>query len=203
MKPLYFTKLFHLHSLAHPKPCAHYRSLHYSSSPPPRKDLKLFSANRTSPHSRIHALTLRHRLRLSTTIEREMATNIGIMDAAYFVGRYEILSWINSTLQLGLSKIEENPASRSLVDDVLKKVDGLPIVDELGVPLSQLAIAWIHGRGISRISTLFQKDRHTLAYDKGWRVRTNFKKYQVRNKTPSVDTLEARWEVVELEQLPN
>lgn len=34
-------------------------------------------------------------------------------------------------------------ASQSLVDDVLKKVDGLqPIADELGVPLSQLAIAW-------------------------------------------------------------
>jgi aryl-alcohol dehydrogenase-like predicted oxidoreductase len=30
-----------------------------------------------------------------------------------------------------------------LVDDVLKKVEGLkPIADELGVPLSQLAIAW-------------------------------------------------------------
>ncbi|KAL9322323.1 hypothetical protein ACSQ67_010376 [Phaseolus vulgaris] len=53
------------------------------------------------------------------------------------------------------------------------------------------------------INTLFQKDRHTLAYDKGWRVRTDFKHYQVRNKTPSVDTSEARWEVVELEQLPN
>jgi len=36
-----------------------------------------------------------------------MATNIGIMDAAYFVGRSEILSWINSTLQLSLSKVEE------------------------------------------------------------------------------------------------
>ncbi|KAJ6967411.1 hypothetical protein NC652_004841 [Populus alba x Populus x berolinensis] len=37
----------------------------------------------------------------------------------------------------------KNLASRSLVDDVLKKVDGLkPIADELGVPLSQLAIAW-------------------------------------------------------------
>ncbi|XLR53852.1 hypothetical protein S83_004524, partial [Arachis hypogaea] len=36
-----------------------------------------------------------------------------------------------------------NLANRSLVDDVLKKVDGLkPIADELGVPLSQLAIAW-------------------------------------------------------------
>ncbi|KAI4315002.1 hypothetical protein L6164_027856 [Bauhinia variegata] len=36
-----------------------------------------------------------------------MATNIGIMDAAYFVGRSEILAWINSTLQLNLSKVEE------------------------------------------------------------------------------------------------
>ncbi|KAJ6961752.1 hypothetical protein NC652_000637 [Populus alba x Populus x berolinensis] len=37
----------------------------------------------------------------------------------------------------------KNLASSSLVDDVLKKVDGLkPIADELGVPLSQLAIAW-------------------------------------------------------------
>ncbi|XP_019446800.1 PREDICTED: microtubule-associated protein RP/EB family member 1C-like isoform X2 [Lupinus angustifolius] len=36
-----------------------------------------------------------------------MATNIGIMDSAYFVGRSEILSWINSTLQLNLSKVEE------------------------------------------------------------------------------------------------
>ncbi|KAI3799007.1 hypothetical protein L1987_34295 [Smallanthus sonchifolius] len=36
-----------------------------------------------------------------------MATNIGMMDAAYFVGRSEILAWINSTLQLNLSKVEE------------------------------------------------------------------------------------------------
>ncbi|XP_065876518.1 microtubule-associated protein RP/EB family member 1C [Euphorbia lathyris] len=36
-----------------------------------------------------------------------MATNIGMMDAAYFVGRSEILSWINSSLQLSLSKVEE------------------------------------------------------------------------------------------------
>jgi voltage-dependent potassium channel beta subunit len=37
----------------------------------------------------------------------------------------------------------KNLANRSLVDDVLKKVEGLkPIADELGVPLSQLAIAW-------------------------------------------------------------
>ncbi|CAL1372091.1 unnamed protein product [Linum trigynum] len=36
-----------------------------------------------------------------------MATKIGMMDAAYFVGRSEILAWINSTLQLNLSKVEE------------------------------------------------------------------------------------------------
>lgn len=36
-----------------------------------------------------------------------MATNIGMMDAAYFVGRGEILAWINSTLKLNLSKVEE------------------------------------------------------------------------------------------------
>ncbi|KAG0447083.1 hypothetical protein HPP92_028529 [Vanilla planifolia] len=35
------------------------------------------------------------------------ATKIGMMDAAYFVGRGEILAWINSTLQLNLSKVEE------------------------------------------------------------------------------------------------
>ncbi|XP_074568689.1 microtubule-associated protein RP/EB family member 1C-like [Curcuma longa] len=36
-----------------------------------------------------------------------MATTIGMMDAAYFVGRNEILTWINSTLHLNLSKVEE------------------------------------------------------------------------------------------------
>ncbi|XP_039035373.1 microtubule-associated protein RP/EB family member 1A-like [Hibiscus syriacus] len=36
-----------------------------------------------------------------------MATNIGMMDSAYFVGRNEILTWINSRLQLNLSRVEE------------------------------------------------------------------------------------------------
>ncbi|XP_010244264.1 PREDICTED: microtubule-associated protein RP/EB family member 1C isoform X2 [Nelumbo nucifera] len=36
-----------------------------------------------------------------------MTTSIGMMDSAYFVGRSEILAWMNSTLQLNLSKVEE------------------------------------------------------------------------------------------------
>ena len=47
--------------------------------------------------------------------------------------------------------------------------------------LEDLEDSW--DRGIPRINTLFQKDRHTLAYDKGWRVRTDFKQYQVMIKT--------------------
>ncbi|KAJ0975264.1 hypothetical protein J5N97_017229 [Dioscorea zingiberensis] len=35
------------------------------------------------------------------------AANIGMMDGAYFVGRNEILSWVNATLQLSLSRVEE------------------------------------------------------------------------------------------------
>jgi hypothetical protein len=40
------------------------------------------------------------------------ASNIGMMDGAYFVGRNEILAWINTTLQLGLSKVEEVSGAR-------------------------------------------------------------------------------------------
>lgn len=36
-----------------------------------------------------------------------MAANIGIMDGAYFVSRSDILSWINSTLNLNIVKVEE------------------------------------------------------------------------------------------------
>ncbi|XP_039025348.1 microtubule-associated protein RP/EB family member 1A-like [Hibiscus syriacus] len=36
-----------------------------------------------------------------------MATNIGMMDSGYFVGRNEILTWINNRLQINLSRIEE------------------------------------------------------------------------------------------------
>lgn len=39
-------------------------------------------------------------------------------------------------------------------------------------------------RGIPRINTLFQKDRHTLAYDKGWRGRLYFKRYNLFKTNP-------------------
>lgn len=48
--------------------------------------------------------------------------------------------------------------------------------------LEDLEDSW--DRGIPRINTLFQKDRHTLAYDKGWRVRQDFKKYQMARAFP-------------------
>lgn len=35
------------------------------------------------------------------------AANIGMMDGAYFVGRNDILTWINTTLQLNIAKVEE------------------------------------------------------------------------------------------------
>ena len=34
-------------------------------------------------------------------------SNIGMMDGAFFVGRKEIMDWINETLSLNLSKVEE------------------------------------------------------------------------------------------------
>ena len=48
--------------------------------------------------------------------------------------------------------------------------------------LEDLEDSW--DRGLPRINSLFQKDRHTLAYDKGWRVRTEFKAYQVLKNNP-------------------
>eukprot|EP00981_Chlorochromonas_danica_P006074 scaffold1268_cov174-Ochromonas_danica.AAC.8 len=48
--------------------------------------------------------------------------------------------------------------------------------------LEDLEDSW--DRGIPRINTIFQKDRHTLAYDKGWRVRTEFKQYHIARSDP-------------------
>lgn len=48
--------------------------------------------------------------------------------------------------------------------------------------LEDLEDSW--DRGIPRINTLFQKDRATLAYDKGWRCRVDFKQYQLLKHNP-------------------
>lgn len=48
--------------------------------------------------------------------------------------------------------------------------------------LEDLEDSW--DRGLPRINTLFQKDRHTLAYDKGWRLRTEWKQFQVLRQNP-------------------
>eukprot|EP00199_Chlamydomonas_sp_CCMP681_P000039 CAMPEP_0119105026 /NCGR_PEP_ID=MMETSP1180-20130426/3084_1 /TAXON_ID=3052 ORGANISM="Chlamydomonas cf sp, Strain CCMP681" /NCGR_SAMPLE_ID=MMETSP1180 /ASSEMBLY_ACC=CAM_ASM_000741 /LENGTH=1353 /DNA_ID=CAMNT_0007089951 /DNA_START=3 /DNA_END=4064 /DNA_ORIENTATION=+ len=48
--------------------------------------------------------------------------------------------------------------------------------------LDDLDDSW--DRGIPRINTLFQKDRHTLAYDRGWRIRQEFKQYQITRSNP-------------------
>ena len=62
----------------------------------------------------------------------------------------------------------------------MKRQEGLAQNRKLN--MSDLEDTWDHG--IPRINTLFQKDRLTLAYDKGWRVRQDFKQYQILKQNP-------------------
>ncbi|KAL8952192.1 MAG: hypothetical protein Q9222_001891 [Ikaeria aurantiellina] len=48
--------------------------------------------------------------------------------------------------------------------------------------LEDLEDSW--DRGLPRINTLFQKDRSTLSFDKGFRARTEFKLYQLMKSNP-------------------
>ncbi|KAH8668504.1 pre-mRNA processing splicing factor 8 [Xylariales sp. PMI_506] len=48
--------------------------------------------------------------------------------------------------------------------------------------LEDLEDSW--DRGLPRINTLFQKDRSTLSFDKGFRVRSEFKIYQLMKSNP-------------------
>lgn len=34
-------------------------------------------------------------------------SNIGMMDGAFFVGRKELVDWVNETLEINISKIEQ------------------------------------------------------------------------------------------------
>lgn len=53
---------------------------------------------------------------------QQVGANIGMMDGAYFVGRNELLAWINSALQLNLSKIEEVVNSQYIPNSLLLPV---------------------------------------------------------------------------------
>ncbi|KAM3577791.1 hypothetical protein VYU27_000334 [Nannochloropsis oceanica] len=50
-----------------------------------------------------------------------MTTAIGMMDAGYFVGRKEIVDWVNETLQLSLSKVEQT-ASGAVACQLLDRI---------------------------------------------------------------------------------
>ncbi|PWA27982.1 hypothetical protein CTI12_AA627520 [Artemisia annua] len=66
-----------------------------------------------------------------------------ITEACEVAKRLDLVGPIVEQPEYNMFARHKNLASRSLVDDVLKKVRNLkPIADELDVPMSQLAIAW-------------------------------------------------------------
>jgi len=48
--------------------------------------------------------------------------------------------------------------------------------------IKDIEIFW--NKGIPRINTLFQKNRYILEYEKGWRLRSEFKKFYLRKHNP-------------------
>jgi pre-mRNA-processing factor 8 len=71
-------------------------------------------------------------------------------------------------------------STRVWAEYALKRAEALGAGKRL--TLEDLEDSW--DRGIPRINTLFQKDRHTLAYDKGWRLRTEWAQYRVTRVDP-------------------
>jgi hypothetical protein len=65
------------------------------------------------------------------------ASNIGMMDSAYFVGRNEILAWVNSTLHLALSKVEEvgRPSTLNAFDGFSRVFLSRGLLDKAGLSL--------------------------------------------------------------------
>jgi hypothetical protein len=56
------------------------------------------------------------------------AANIGMMDGAYFVGRNEILQWINTSLQLNLMKVEDVRSIKSQTYSQKKFIPFIPLL---------------------------------------------------------------------------
>jgi len=71
-------------------------------------------------------------------------------------------------------------SQRVWAEYALKKQEA--VAQNRRLTLEDLEDSW--DRGIPRINTLFQKDRHTLAFDKGWRARMEFKQYHVGRPNP-------------------
>lgn len=69
-------------------------------------------------------------------------SNIGMLDGAYFVGKNELLAWINSTRQLNLSKIEEAASG------VVQCIRGDWQISKDGEMTSQEEAQGFHGSGI-------------------------------------------------------
>lgn len=75
---------------------------------------------------------------------------------------------------------EFNDSQRTWLEYSIKREEAMRQNRRLA--FEELESCW--DRGIPRINTLFQRDRHTLAYDKGYRVRMEFKKYTVERTNP-------------------
>lgn len=93
---------------------------------------------------------------------------------------YEVNSWNDLCRYIQPWESEFIDSQRVWAEYALKRQEAN--AQNRRLTLEDLEDSW--DRGIPRINTLFQKDRHTLAYDKGWRVRTEFKQYQILKQNP-------------------
>lgn len=75
---------------------------------------------------------------------------------------------------------EFHDSQRVWAEYATKRQEALTLGRRLG--LEDVEDSW--DRGVPRISTLFQRDRHTLAYDKGWRFRGEWKSFTVMKLNP-------------------
>ncbi|CAD8141066.1 unnamed protein product [Paramecium pentaurelia] len=123
-----------------------------------RKGLQLYSSEPTEPY-------------LNTQNYAELFSNqiIWFVDDTNVLYRY-IQTWESEFID----------SQRVWAEYALKRQEAQ--VQNRRLTLDDLEDSWDHG--IPRINTLFQKDRLTLAYDKGWRVRQDFKQFQMLKQNP-------------------